>query len=289
MTKVLLLALSLPLVACVVGDSGSTVPGGGGDDTGSDPGSDPGGGSGLNFSGSITADTTWTGTVNLLGTVTVESGVTLTMAAGTTVNSGTSSDTEITIDGTVLEMGAKGNTVNLNRVAFGFASGGNLTATYAVHTGGGMEVVTGATVNLTDTQLSHAEGDFLTMSGGVVTVDHSQIGVGAPTDTTRGVDTTHCDMHFNQTTDTGTSVTNSNIASSSYGIMLYTSNVTLTGNNWYGNTNDFEPGVTGVSGDVADGSWFQAANGSTTYTPPGVQGVSFANLSATPIATAGIR
>ena len=65
--------------------------------------------------------------------------------------------------------------------------------------------------------------------------------------------------------------------------MLYADNVDLSNNNWYGNQYDFEPRDT-VTGGKADGSWFKAANGSTTYMPTGVQGVTFNNLSATPVA-----
>ena len=282
MKKVLLLALSLPLAACVVGADGSPTTGGGDDTGGSNTGSNTGsgggsGGGGGGISGAISADTTWTGTVNLLGAVTISPGVTLTVAPGTTVKSGVTGDANITVNGTLLEQGAKGTLVTFNSVGVNVSKGGTLTATYAVHTGGGIETVTGGTVTLTDSVLSHAGGDFLVMSGGTVTMDYSQIGVGLPTDAARGADTTHCDMHFNATAGSVIKITNSNVASSSYGIMLYASNADLSNNNWYGNTNDFEPAVTGVTGGKADGGYFK--NGM----PAGVQGVTFANLSTTPL------
>ena len=42
--------------------------------------------------------------------------------------------------------------------------------------------------------------------------------------------------------------------------------------------NDFEPGVTGITGGKADGGWFKAGM------PSGVQGVTFANLAQAPLA-----
>ena len=279
MKKVLLLALSLPLAACVVGSDGSPATGGddaGGSNTGSD-GSGGGSGGGGGISGAIAADTTWSDTVNLLGAVTVNAGVTLTIAPGTVVKSGLTGDANITVKGTLLEQGAKGSLVTFTNVGVNVPSGGTLTASYAVHTGGGIETVTGGIISLTDSVLSHAGGDFLVMSGGSVTMDYSQIGVGLPTDAARGVDTTHCDMHFNATAGSVIKITNSNIASSAYGIMLYASNADLSNNNWYGNSNDFEPGVSGVTGGKADGGYFK--NGM----PVGVQGVTFATLSPTPL------
>jgi hypothetical protein len=284
MKKVLLLALSLPLAACTVGGDpgpggGSSGGGGGG---GGGGGEVDGGGATGGISGAIATDTTWTGSINLLGQVTINPGVTLTVAPGTTVASGTGSTVEITVGGTLLEQGAKGTLVTFNDVGLGVGTGGTVTATYAVHTGGDIAISTGGTVNLTDTVLSHAGGDFLTMSGGTVHMDYSQIGVGAPTDATKGSDTTHCDMHFNAEPGSVMTINHSNIASSSYGIMLYANDADLSNNNWYTNQYDFEPGQT-VTGGKADGGWFQAAAGSTTYVPTGVQGVTFANLSATPL------
>jgi hypothetical protein len=89
-------------------------------------------------------------------------------------------------------------------------------------------------------------------------------------------------MHFNDSTGGTVTINYSNIATSAYGIMLYTSNVDLSNNNWYGNEYDFEPGVSGVSGNKADGGWFQRG------APVGVMGLSVNTPAAAPI-TAGPR
>jgi hypothetical protein len=181
MNKFLLLALTLPLLACTVGDGGTAPTGGGGGAAGGGGVTGGGGGGGgddgsggttpTGFSGTVSADTTWSGSMNLLGQVTINAGVTVTVMPGATVAA--SGDASVTVNGTLLEMGAKGTPVTFTDIAVDVGSGGSVTATYANHTGGSLHTVDGATVNLTDSMLAHAGGDFFTMDGGNANVQYA--------------------------------------------------------------------------------------------------------------------
>jgi len=247
MNKLLTLALSLPLAACVVG---SDAPSGDGTNPGGDPGGNPGG----STADHITADTTWTATMAVAKPMTVDAGVKLTIAAGTTVSF--ASGGSLVVKGTLDVQGTKASPVHLSPDTVGshyagisVLGAGELKMAYAVQVGGGISVDSGK-VTVTDTLMSQAEGDFLVANGGSINVSYSAIGLEPGT----LKDTTHCDMHFGG--DPGTiSITHSNISSSSYGLMLYAgANVNLTYNNWFNNTTQVEPSGT-VSGDVSNG-WF---------------------------------
>jgi hypothetical protein len=104
-------------------------------------------------------------------------------------------------------------------------------------------------------------GDFMTVSGGSLDMQFSQIGVGQPNGTNIGLgDTTHCNFHINSATSI--TVNNSNIAGSPFGVMQYMQGADFKTNNFYpgatGNV-DFEAGEAGTS--AIDGSWF--ADGET--------------------------
>jgi hypothetical protein len=194
-------------------------------------------------SGAITAATTWSGTVNVVSQVTINSGATLDIAAGTTLR--IAETASIVVKGTVNVNGAKGAVVQISPFTatghhggFVIPSGGVLQMTYGNQVGGGLSV-SGGKVTVTDSKLSRASGDLLVVDAGTVDMSYSQIGV----DT--GADTTHCAAHFGGNGIT-VALTHSNLTTSVYGLMLYGgSGVDLTYNNWFGNDIDIDtsPGV----------------------------------------------
>jgi hypothetical protein len=112
--------------------------------------------------------------------------------------------------------------------------------------------------------MAQAEGDFLVVGDGNVTVSYSAIGL----EPGAGADSTHCDMHFGGSGAT-ISVTHSNLSTSSYGLMLYGgNNVDLTYNNWFNNPIQIDT-TAGVSANISYG-WFDkgapAAGGGATLT-----------------------
>jgi hypothetical protein len=245
MNKLVACALSLPLLACVVGDTS----------TGDDGSGGGGGGGGGKTTDHITANTTWTGAVDVARQTVVDPGATLTIAAGATVK--LAAGVGITVQGIVDVQGTKASVVRLSPASagehhngFSVAAGGELKMVYAVQSGGGIET-TGATAKVTvsDTLMSRAGGDFLVVYGGTVTVSYSSIGLEP------GPDTTHCDMHFGGNGNT-IKITHSNVSNTPYGLMLYggASN-DLTYNNWFGNGIDIDADP-GVMGDVSFG-WFE--------------------------------
>jgi hypothetical protein len=285
MNKLLTLALSFPLVACVVGSDTAT---GGDDGTGSGNGSGSGSGSGSGGGGNghITSNTMWTGTVDVAKDTVVDSGVTLTIAPGTTVRF--ASGVAISAAGIVDIQGTKASPVHLSpSVAGGHFGGitvpanGEVKMAYGVQAGGGVSVY-GGKLTVTDSLMSQASGDFLVVSAGTVNVSYSAIGL----EPGAGTDTTHCDMHFGGTATT-IHVTHSNISTSSYGIMLYGgSGVDLTYNNWFANSDadvDTSGAAGGTSGDISNG-WFQKAPGPF----PGAT-VTAKNLAAARLTDAGPR
>ncbi|HEX7843328.1 MAG TPA: hypothetical protein VF469_37910 [Kofleriaceae bacterium] len=271
MNKLLTLALSLPLLACVVGSSGDTAAPGTGGGTGGT------GGGTADGKDHIKTPTTWSSTMSISKETVVDPGVTLTIAAGTVVKFAPS--TGIEVQGTVDVQGTKASPVQLSPSAagghhygFSVSGAGELKMAYGVQAGGGISV-DGGKVTVTDTRMSQAQGDFLVISGGTVDVSYSAIGL----EPGAGTDTTHCDMHFGGSGAT-ISITHSNISTSSYGLMLYGgNNVKLTSNNWFGNSIQIDTSA-GVSGDVS-GGWFDKG-------APSATGNGGATLTVTPLATA---
>jgi len=279
MNKALAAALSLPLIACVVGDSGSTTgdPGGnpgGGSDMGSDPGGNPGGGTGI--SGHITSDTTWSDTVTISGNVTIDAGVTVTVAPGAIVKvSGTAG---INVAGTLNVAGTAASHATIqpdtgtNFQAISVS--GTVTATFASINGAEIQL-SGGTLTASDSKMWGAPGDLLVMNGGTINVTYSNIG-----DATS--DTTHCNMHFGGTAPNNITIEHNNITSRPYGLMFYSgSNADFKNNNWT-NMIDIEPGVSGVTGD-ASGSYFAKGQ------PAGTTGITFGTLSTAALTDAGPR
>src|SRR5262249_18454084 len=112
-------------------------------------------------------------------------------------------------------------------------SGGALTASYLVQTGSGLTTSNSGKITLVDTQLSHAGGDLLTMSGGTLDMTYSGIGLAS------GRDTTHCNLHVSG--GVHLKVTHSNISSAFFGMMFYGGvNADFTYDNWFGNNTDLD-------------------------------------------------
>ncbi|HEY1555144.1 MAG TPA: hypothetical protein VGF94_09970 [Kofleriaceae bacterium] len=277
MMKALVLALSLPLVACMVGDTGNVSPGGGGGGGGGG-GSGSGSGSGSGGAGEISTDTTWSGTMTISANVTVDPAVTLTIAAGATIDIATG--VEITVNGTLLSNGTAASPVIIEpadgAAHFGAGETGvivgdgtnvaTLTYTFTKQVGAGILVNGGSTATITDSHFAQSEGDFLVTSTGatpaVVVAKYIQIGLDTG-------DTTHCDTHFGGGTLT---MVHSVITGSSYGSMFYGgTGAKFKSNNWLTNTTEVDATPGAVSGDFT-GSYFQntppaAMSGITLDTP----------------------
>ncbi|HET9627195.1 MAG TPA: hypothetical protein VFP84_37805 [Kofleriaceae bacterium] len=284
MNKLVSVALTLPLAACVIGsDSDPTTPDPG---TGSGASHEPGAGTGYPTptnpgADHITASTTWSGTMALTKATVIDPGVTVTVQPGTTITMAPS--VSVTINGTLDVQGTKAAPVNLAPTAanghnegFFVATGGTFQMAYGVQVGGGINV-NGGSIKITDSKMSQSAGDLLVISAGNVDVSYSTIGVDS------GGNTTHCDMHFGGA-GTSVKITHSNINTSSYGLMLYAgNNVDLTFNNWSKNTIQVDTSP-GVSGDVSNG-WFDSG---APKAGPGAT-ITAANLSPTKLTDAGPR
>lgn len=253
MRNLLALALSLPLVACVVGN-GTEVgdDDGGGDGSGSGDGTGGGGGG---VSGKISVDTTWADGTKISGNVMIDPGVTVTVAAGAkiTVKAGAL----ITVNGILDAAGTSAGNVTFagdnNGGWGGIAVNGELKYSYVTQTGGPISLFTGGTATILDSRFSRVSGDFLMMSGGTLDMQYSAIGL-EPGEQ----DTTHCDMHFGGAGNV-IKVTHSNISTSAYGLMFYGGNAAdFTYNNWFANTDkDVDTqAASPVSGSFNNG-WFE--------------------------------
>lgn len=232
----------------------------------------------------IAADTTWSGTVNITGSLTINAGVTVSVMPATIVN--IKAGVGVNIAGTLDVLGTKAEPVTIAPAAAGefhsgftVPTGGELHLTYAKQTGGGITLAGGKAIIL-DTYMAKASGDFLIMSGGNLDMQYSQVGMNVGE-----TDTTHCDMHFGGAGNI-IKVTNSNISTTPYGLMFYGgTNANFTNNNWFGNTKDVDTSP-GVQGDFT-GSWFEDA----APPPAGSGGATLivAGLSATRRLDAGPR
>ena len=266
--------------------AGSGGAGSGGAGSGADPAmlddGDPGDGAGpaTAVSGHIATATTWTGVIHVTSDLTIDAGVTLQVAAGTTVDVAVA--TGITVLGTLDIQG-----VQPSKVAFRWATpgdnwyglavpaGGVMTASYLIQVGGGTAISDTGKVTLVDSQMSHAGGDFLVMSGGTLDMTYSAIGL-AP----GASDSTHCDMHVSG--PVAITATHSNFTTSSYGLMFYGgSNADFRYTNWIGNAIDIDRAGAAVTGDFSD-SFF--ASGAPSYA-----GFTMGNMATRQVADAGVR
>jgi hypothetical protein len=281
--KIALTSLAMICMGCGVD---TAVPGTTGDDgTGSDTG-DPGDGTGpvTEVSGRISASTTWKDTVHMVGAVTIDPGVTVTVAPGTTIDLASNVDTPvgITAQGVLDIQGTKARKVVLRPATAGESwgtisvpRGGTMTASYLVQTGGKLGISSTGKVTLVDTQMSHAPGDLITMSGGTLTMTYSAIGLDLGQR-----DTTHCDLHVSGPVTI--TATHSNFSTSSYGIMFYGGNADFKYTNWFGNAIDVDTlAADPVTGDF---SFSYFANGA-----PGNAGFTMNDLASGRVADAGVR
>lgn len=207
----------------------------------------------------VTANTTWSGLVKIHAAITVASGVTLTVDPGTVIQLDASAG--ITVNGTVMINGAKGNVVTI-----GPATGnkywrswtvttGTLNMSYVEQTGGAFSISGTGKVIARDSEFSNAGSsvDMFVASGGTLDLQYSWLG--EPEGTT---DTTHCNMHFQGSTFTSLTISHSNVSTAAFGIMLYGGDVDLTYNNWFGNSTDVDRQLTG-KGDLSNG-YFKKGN-----------------------------
>ncbi|HEY4057047.1 MAG TPA: hypothetical protein VGM39_10580 [Kofleriaceae bacterium] len=252
---------------------------GGDDGTGGDDGSgsDPGTPGATTKSGTISSNETWATSIDVTGSLTIAAGVTVTVAPGTTIH--IASGGSMTVNGTLdASGGTKAAPIIIAPATAGsfhlgvrLPTGGMLKYSYVTQTGGGIST-TGGTATIVDSLLSGAQGDYLVMNGGTVDVSYSQIGKDA------GVDSTHCDMHFDGAMPNNIKVTHSNISTTAYGLMFYHGTAAdFTYNNWFANTTDVDTNA-GVVGDFSNG-WFEKA-------PPTATGNGGAQLTLNTLATA---
>ena len=284
MNKVLAFALCLPFAACTVGDANT----GTGDDTmnpnpnpNPDPNPNPNPNPTPGISGTIAANTTWTGATAITGPVMIPLGVTVTVSPGAALT--LTSGAGITINGILDIEGTKASPVTVGPdVANGHWSGvdvkagGAYTMKYGTQTGGGI-YTDGGTATIADSKMSNANGDYLVMNGGTIDVQYSTVGEEtAP-------DSTHCNLHFNSATKI--TFTHNNILNSPYGLMFYGgTGAIFTHNNWISNKAtdiDLEP-APGGTGDFSN-SYF--SNGQ----PAGATGLTFTPLAAARLIDAGPR
>jgi len=271
MNKLLVLALSLPMVACVVGSD----PGTPADDQPVDPGPGPGPGSGSGTVGHITQDTSWTGAVSIDVGTTIDPGVTVTAAPGTTVT--IASGAGLTIQGILDLQGTSAAKVTIQsptaadtHAGLNIPAGGELRMSYGVQTGGGIHLSGTGKATIVDSTLNNpgaknSRGDYLTMSGGSLDISYSNIGL--PTG-----DGTHCNFHFGSAGNT-IKVDHVGIIGNDVGLMLYGgTGAILTNSNWTSLSNiETQPGVTA---DIT-GSFFQGG------TPVAGGGASFSGTPTT--------
>jgi hypothetical protein len=277
-----LLGMGCGMAPATAGDPGpGNDPGTGSDPgTGGDPIPVPSTGTETEVSGHITANTTWTDTIHVTGDLTINAGVTVTVAAGTVVN--VTSPFGITVLGTLAIQGTKDGKVTFQSAEVGtfwshivVPSGGVMTASYLVQTSSGLTTSNSGKITLVDTQLSHAGGDLLTMSGGTLDMSYSGIGLAS------GRDTTHCNMHVSG--GVHLTVTHSNLSTAFFGLMFYGGvNANFTYNNWFGNNTDIDTEAAyPVTGDF---SYSYFAKGA-----PIISGVTTTNMATALLTDAGPR
>jgi hypothetical protein len=254
---------------------------------GTNPG-DPGGGTGsgpvTEVSGHIAASTMWMGRTRVVASVTIDAGVTVTVMAGTTVDVASNAGVGISVLGVLDIQGTKAAKVTFRPATAGetwsdisVPRGGAMTAKYLVQAGGGIAISSTGKVTLVDTQMSHAGGDFLTMSGGTLDMTYSAIGLELGQR-----DTTHCDMHVSGPVTIRAS--HSSFSTASFGLMFYGGvNADFTYTNWFGNT------TTDVDTQAAYPVTGNFSNSYFAAGAPSNAGLTLNNLASARVADAGVR
>jgi hypothetical protein len=268
MRKLAVVILFASFAACDLGDDPPT-----GDEHPDDP---P-----VEVTGTIMADTTWTGAMRFTGLTVVAGGVTVTVEPGTTLEFAQRAGLEV--HGALLVNGTAAKPITAK-----IENGGQYWGPIAVHGltrltyvdfDGGQLTTNGPSANLeiVDSKFVKANGDYVIMNGGNLNMQYSQLG---PDD--GETDSTHCQLHIN--TATTINVLRSNIAGAPFGIMLYGGiDSSFQLNNWYANDKDVDT-ASGANGNFS-GSWFEA--GAPTAGPGA--SLTLENLAAARIQQAGPR
>ena len=161
------------------------------------------------------------------------------------------------IEGALLASGVSGGTI-IGKAEAGATYWGPIEVnngfarlTYVNFTGGGISTNGAlATVEIVDSKMWKAGGDYIVMNGGSLNMQYSQLGPDAGE-----TDTTHCQLHINSSTTI--SVFRNNIAGAPYGVMFYGGvGSSFQLNNWYGNTTKDVDTKSGVEGNFSY-SWFE--------------------------------
>ena len=205
--------------------------------------------------GTISANTTWSGTMKFTGVTVIAPMVTVTVEPNTTLEFAEGAG--IRVEGALLANGVSGGKIfgkaEAGAVNWGpiDVSGGFVRMTYVDFTGGAL-YTNGpfAKLEVVDSRFVGGGGDYVVMNGGELNMQYSQLGPdeGEP-------NATHCQIHTNSSTSI--SVIRSNIAGAPFGLMFYGgvgSNFQL--NNWYGNTTKDIDTKSGVEGNFSY-SWFE--------------------------------
>jgi hypothetical protein len=205
--------------------------------------------------GRITADTTWMGAMKLTGVTEIAPMVTVTVLPGTTLEFAQGAG--LRIEGALLASGTSGGTI-IGKAETGATYWGPIEVnnglarlTYVNFTGGGITTNGAlASVEIVDSKMWKASGDYIIMNGGSINMQYSQLG---PDD--GETDTTHCQLHIN--TSTNVSIFRNNIAGAPFGLMFYGGvGSSFQLNNWYGNTTKDVDTKSGVEGNFSF-SWFE--------------------------------
>ena len=208
----------------------------------------------VEVTGTITSDTTWSGTMRFTGVTVIAPMVTVTVEPGTVLEFAQAAG--IRVEGALLANGTSAGKI-IGKVADGGSVWGPLEVygfvrmTYASFTGGSITTNgTLANLEISDSKMFKAAGDYIIMNGGSINMQYSQLGPDAGE-----TDTTHCNLHINSSTTV--SIVRSNIAGAPFGVMFYGgvgSNFQL--NNWYGNSTKDVDTKSGVDGNFSYG-WFE--------------------------------
>jgi hypothetical protein len=261
------LLIAIVLVACKKADPGSDVDAAAAGDAPeqvTDVGAD------------ITADTTWTGLIRINTNITIAAGVTVTVMPASRIRIASG----VIVDGTLAINGTKTGPVVIESTSSAYwdafvSSKGTINMTYVNQTLGGFLISGTAHLTVRDSTFSHVTHDLLVVSGGVIDMQYSSIGV--PEGHT---DTTHCDMHLEGGTPLIT-VSHSNISTSAYGMMFYSGvGADFTYDNWFSNSIDISRSPP-ATGDVSHG-YFKAGN-------PNMTGITAQNMATAVIPDSGPR
>jgi hypothetical protein len=233
----------------------------------------------LNVAGHVTGSATWQGDIAITAATTIDQGVTVSVMPGATIAVG--QGLGITVLGTLDLEGSSGSMITIAGdvpwagVTVGGGSGA-YTTHYTQQSNGGVHVVSsGATATVMDSELSHGNGDLVTVEGGTLDVEYSSLGLAAGM-----TDTTYDDIRVDAAKMIV--VIHTNVSTATIGVGLYAGSSDFTYDNWFSNQTDLDktPG-TGVSCDVSFG-WFE--NGA-----PSGSGITAANMATSQVTDAGPR